>query len=455
MYSERVDFSITLALLADLHIGDGNAAKLSSLRQSVPARGDPDKEDSDPLVATICRDNKCRPWIPPTSLKGALRSLDVTPSPEAVFGEVAVGKSPSEKGQGGCLILWGGSLVDESKQQDLLLPLWEGDVTQSFIKAHVTIDRTTGAAMRARLFFREYVPKDVQFKVDGCWLGNLAEFERFVLPLFDRAARADGFPLGASTRAGNGRVRLVETQIVTTRRRLAVDAGKPTIETDENIFTVRPHPVPPTIELELHCPGPFLIVDPRRSGSANDDIDMRAYQRNAAIAELLGESLLGAVRSRASWLQQTRMGFGPDNREAIPGSDLSPCQGLFGISGHAGKLGVVSIEHLEEPADQRVYPGVALNDLTQGVVAGAVFAQQAPANVRFSLRLELTRKRQLSGDEHILFGHILKDAEQMGWKIGHSSGVGFGWFQVTQTSLENAETNAYKALEPAEEETHA
>jgi CRISPR/Cas system CSM-associated protein Csm3 (group 7 of RAMP superfamily) len=69
MYQQRVDFTLTLELLSDVHIGCGESGLLSEIRDNTK-----EQDKGDPSVLVIQRDAQKRPWLPPTSLKGAFRS---------------------------------------------------------------------------------------------------------------------------------------------------------------------------------------------------------------------------------------------------------------------------------------------------------------------------------------------------------------------------------------------
>jgi CRISPR/Cas system CSM-associated protein Csm3 (group 7 of RAMP superfamily) len=135
-------------------------------------------------------------------------------------------------------------------------------------------------------------------------------------PLIARLARADGFSLGAHSGAGYGKVRLVDEQITLLSKQATIDNCAPEIEECECELAVCAAEPPNLLELELECEGPFLIADPMRHSEIDEHTDTLTFQRDSGVAELLGSSLMGVMRSRANWLQQTRMGCAPDDHNA-------------------------------------------------------------------------------------------------------------------------------------------
>lgn len=451
MYRERLDFTLQLELLSDLHIGDGNGATLSELRK-ISERTE--EKSIDPPIATLGRDDAESPFLPPTSIKGTMRDLISSEASRLLFGEKP-DSSQDVAGSSGRLIQWGGRLIKDSHQKGLLLPYWD-ECRQSFIQTHVGIDTDTGTADDGKLFFREYIPRGLQFAIDFCWLGTWEEFGVEVLPLFNRMARPDGFSLGAASGAGFGKVRLVNIENeLEGKRTFFKDAEDsfPNVDEEVKCFKIEPDEPPDLLTLTLSCEGPFFIADPRRQGKDGDHIDTRTFQRDASVAELLGTSLIGVMRSRAHWLQQTRMGQAADVRDKKydpkMAGPLSPCQGLFGVNGSAKKLRIAEIRQVYCHSPVHVYPGIQLDDFTQAGILGAVFFVEAPGNLQFEVKLERgTSKRTLEPMESELLELLIEDAVEMGWEIGHSSGVGFGWFEVAE-AVSSSQTKDIGDLEDA------
>ena len=463
MRLERHDFTLTLELLSPLHIGNGDTERLGILR--------PAGRKSDPDVRTIVRDCNGMPWIPPTSLKGALRDLALKASRGPLFGREPGGTLDDgeiDTGAAGRLILWGGML--KGKVSDCALPYWSAD-RQSFILTRVRIDRATGAAMEGQLFLSEYVPAGANFEVQGCWQGSAVEFRQHVLPLLNRMAGDYGFGLGANGGAGFGRVRLMERAIVLKRKTLILDPQrKPTLVSSDRKFDIAPT-LEPAARLFLHCPGPVLIVDPaagenaERQGASELDTDdepnapevadrgnsLRAMMQKAAMPAIFGTSLLGVLRSRASWLQQVHMGKDPDRPDHLLESadkkdELSPCERLFGVAGWAGQLQLVKVECSAKYFDNS-YTGIALDDFTQGNIPGALFTMIAPADVWLEVHFVLDCARRETPDMYQLWKLLLDEIDEEGIELGHATGTGFGWFERVQDA---ASREAEKAQEKGE-----
>jgi CRISPR/Cas system CSM-associated protein Csm3 (group 7 of RAMP superfamily) len=314
------------------------------------------------------------------------------------------------------------------------LPKWDA-AKQTYIRPHIAIDPATGAAQDDHLFYRHYVPKGAQFTVKACWLGSADEFRNRVVPLLNRAAGRFGFPLGKASRAGFGRVQLVSDQIISgTVTKLAQDGDLPTITTSDFTQTLVPTDPASVETLTLHCEGPFLIHDPTRH-EGEFASDLMGFQRDRNIPELLGTSLLGALRSRASWLQQLMMGLCPDDRNAKYTGDfaaLTPTQRIFGMNGWAKRIRILDIEMTDCRSHIHTYPGLALDDFTQANIDGATFSIKAPGNVTFQISYTLDKQGWCDEDDKLL-AHLCADIAENGLKIGHSTGIGFGWFRVPET----------------------
>lgn len=410
MDKDRHVFTLTLELISDLHLGDGET------------RDGPTPEGrSQPVqIATLARDHRDLPWLPGTSIKGALRAIS---DDEDVFGTFE---------KGGKLILWGGELDEQSLPKKEVCKLPHYDQTKGrYSGAHVSIDPKSGAADDGKLFFRDYVPRGATFIVRCCWQGSFDDLETQLLPILNRAAGRWGFALGKASRAGFGRVRIINAGIAVTSKYLTLEEDVPGVHTEPVItLPLTPETGADTTTLTLHCEGPFIIVDPTRAREGNAESErMRSFQRDASAAELLGTSLIGALRRRAGWLQQLKMQLGPDDRGAKFGGDatkLTPVQNLFGINGWAKRIRIVALKHESTGSPVHLYPGVQLDDFTQGTMPGALFMFEAPGDVRFKVTLSVE-------PDSTLWPHLLADISTNGLKIGHKTGSGFGWFEVSET----------------------
>src|SRR5262249_7931664 len=80
MFGERYEITGTLEVLAPLHIGSGRDEAIPGVG------GKPGANVELPAVARIIVDERRRPWLPPTTLKGMLRRIaEEALSPEVVF----------------------------------------------------------------------------------------------------------------------------------------------------------------------------------------------------------------------------------------------------------------------------------------------------------------------------------------------------------------------------------
>ena len=426
MALERHDFTLTFKLLSDLHLGNGET------RTDIITISEDGKEKR-PQVARIARDFEEKPYVPGTSIKGVLRGLCKTDAQaKAIFGASA----DETSGNAGKLILWGGRI--ENVPDEGNLPYW-CKVRETYVGAHVAIDPTTGTAEDKHLFYREYIPKGATFSIDSCWQGPRDEINKLLLPLFNRAAAKIGFALGKASRAGFGRVKLEGISKVLTK---SISTSPYKMEVAHWKLDLEPT-TPNYKSFTLYCEGPFLIVDPKRAKESgeNDHVDMRTVQRDHSIPELLGTSLIGVLRSRASWLHQVAGGKPDDRNAKFDGQlgELSPVQRLFGINGWAGQFRIVGVKQVGEPTEGHIYPSVALDDFTQGAIPGALFMKQAPANASFKVDWILEQRNREDQSTKALMDSLINDIRTKGIKIGHSTGTGFGWFEMINDKIDNKE----------------
>ncbi|GGP14095.1 hypothetical protein GCM10012278_68510 [Nonomuraea glycinis] len=275
----------------------------------------------DPAEALpVALDGRDRPYVPGTSLAGALRAWmrGVDTSPEALgdlWGFVPDGKS--DAGQASrvvvhdALITTSTTLGADGTPVDLIdplsLPSREG----------VGIDRSTGAAATEFLYSRTVIPAGSYLRLELDVESTTGQIERDRARLRElRAALATGrISLGASTSGGLGVVRLLnetinEQDFTTLQGLLAVLRGELS-ETD--LASAGDADLPErrdslTVEISWKPLAPVMV---RASGDAPVIGTLPLSSRcegGSYVLNLPGRSIKGALRSHAEFIERTARG---------------------------------------------------------------------------------------------------------------------------------------------------
>jgi hypothetical protein len=450
---EQYDFSFSLELLTDTHVGAGpeGLRPLHELRsgQLVDQARKQYQErtglDGSPPIATIVRGRNDAPCIPYSGLKGALRRISDPRSHRALFG-IEPNKAQGEQGQQGKLFVWAGFPTGSLAEPPDTMPFWDQDKL-TFILPHIGSDPRRGTVAEGLLFNAEYLPAGLSFSFEGVFCGRYSEVEAALVPLFNRMAHPDGFEIGAEKTKSHGRVRLTNEQITLHKQVYASDP--PRVEESEIGITIAPTvgKSPRRIMLDIQCEGPFLIGDPlRRTG--DDAPDMSYLARRDNRPELTGEAIKHHLRRRSAWLERTtdwesRGEADKRDRKLNPGESpgaLTSTQRLFGVNGWAGLIAVERIELIDGPSDQPTLPGVMINDFTQGVISGALFEDEVAVDTRYVVTLGMRDRTWKGRDseetypndtDEKLFRRLASDLADNGLVLGRGEGHGFGWFACT------------------------
>lgn len=424
MFKNHVVIAGTLTALSPLHLGSGEARLYDAVRAQT------DKGAGEMIeVAAILRDGAGRPYLPGTSIKGALRAR--TPGPACVFGQV----DDKQDGEGvmGRLWIYGAEHKADGPLADLPYGERNGGPANAFVAARTRIDRATGTADDHKLFHAEMVPAGTTFSFRAKWLTDrtgaeleeeLAAVKAALAPL----VAAEGVALGRGGRHGQGRMRLSDV----TATLVPLDGTKKLLTE----WTLEP-PAPKTdiVRLKLTGDGPYISIDSskrQRGGKANENDPeaniLRPLKSGKDTSALTGPALLGALRARAAWLDG-----GEDDRDKVykPGDALSATERLFGVTGRRGLLAVAEIS-VVDPGTPQVFTSVKLDRFSSAPIDGALFSVEAFVDPVFevALRLETRDTEPVPEDARALFDKLLEDVEAMGLMLGHGGARGFGWFGV-------------------------
>lgn len=428
MFRNHVKIAGTLTALSPLHLGSGDTRQYDKIRAQT------DKGAGEMIeVAAIMRDGAGRPYLPGTSIKGALRAR--TPGPACVFGQV----DDKQDGEGvmGRLWIYGAEHKADGPLADLPYADETGGPANAFAAARTRIDRATGTADDHKLFHAEMVPAGTTFSFRAKWLTNLTgdELEEELAAV--KAALAplvakEGVALGRGGRHGQGRMLLSGV----TATLVPLDGAEKILAGWEEL--AGPAPTGEIIRLKLTGDGPYISIDSskRKRGKANeDDPEANKLQPLKSAKDtpaLTGTALLGALRARAAWLDG-----GKDNRDKVykPGVKLSATERLFGVTGRRGLLAVESIEAAS--CQTQTFTSVKLDRFSSAPIDGALFSVEAFVDPVFdvALRLETRGEEPVPEEAQALFDRLLEDVEAMGLMLGHGGARGFGWFGVAKTDI--------------------
>lgn len=206
-----------LTTISPLHIGNGDVVTHDQIKNA----DGPDGTHSD--IQAVVRDQQGRPCIPGSALKGVLRSwaeqfLDTQHrfQVDRIFG-------PRDQKVTGIEAGWGEFCAALSMHPDAnmladfekFVPYWRQD-SLTGVMSHVCIDRETGAAAHNKLFYEEFVPERIAFRVEIDATRLKDDEIALLLAILEQGASHPIFPyqFGANGADGWGRMqwKLVSVQ---------------------------------------------------------------------------------------------------------------------------------------------------------------------------------------------------------------------------------------------------
>lgn len=201
-FEERWLIRGELVTLSKLHLGDGGFVTREGL--VAPSREDPLRNE--PVeVASVATDATGRPYLPGSTLKGALRSWLARRTGDQSLIEELLGSKivAEENAQGSRTEFWDSPAVELPAGE--ALPYWCAQRLTG-VEASVAIDRRTRTAAHEKLFHREFVPAGTSFEVTvacrGCYPEGL---EEILVALAGFDFEEDPVTLGSSEGDGWGR----------------------------------------------------------------------------------------------------------------------------------------------------------------------------------------------------------------------------------------------------------
>ena len=151
----------TLTTITPLHIGSGATTILDKIKD--------EKKDRKADIAAVATDHGNKPYIPGATLKGNMRAYlrqsGLDKSSKTEFEKLFGSDDPKgENSCGGALEFLNATGSSPSDYDGNNIPYWN-NMRLTGVSASAVIDRQTRTAANQKLFYTEYVPKGISFKV--------------------------------------------------------------------------------------------------------------------------------------------------------------------------------------------------------------------------------------------------------------------------------------------------
>ncbi len=401
----RIEYAFTLTNVTALHIGSGDTRAATG--KEIKAR-DPQATTGFEIATILTAGGD--PWLPGSTLKGALRAQAGPATVKALFGELP--QDSSTPLAPGCATVFG-AVASGAKV---------------ILRRRNRVHPGTGAAEANLLFAQEWVAPGARFALrvilsvppgDPDQLG--AAFEA-ILAQF---AAPRGLPAAKDKADGMGRLRLDGP---VTKRVHRFTNGAWTEQSATPLSLPAPATVTRLHSLTLTCPGPYLArgpVETRRHGAETRQTTMP--ERDGNLPLLAPSGVSGALRKRAEWLI-ARDGLANPARRCTTSSgqrDLTAAERLFGAEGYRAAL-TVDVHGISRTGTS-THTMVPLDPLTQAPLQGiGPFNIAADHGVKATL--DLDARRDLDDDEKALLDALVADIGRDGLMLGAMTTKGFGWF---------------------------
>jgi len=486
----RVRIRGQLSCLSDLHVGDGDS-DLWKARPKVEGREAPEL-DTDPGYHRVCLTPHGVPYIPGSSLRGALRALlpadnDLT---RRLFGYVD--RSPKDGAapgvQGGRLRFFDAFRTgppapapnQEPNQEPP--PYWHPDRATA-ARHSVKIDPITGTAEHRKLYSHELVPAGsvftLELEADDLTRDELCQ----LLGLLARWCENDQTGLGAKRGKGWGRVAWhgKSVRALTPAGLQAwlgaaqswidaadADASAPPPSPDPHFTDLTADIKPATppaaqapalLGYRLLMDGPHLVNEPgyRRTRLTKDEKQrglehppaLEYSRRPDGTAILPGKGLVGVLRGRARRIIASiaHLHLGAEPSAASSAAETLSAW-VFGAAGRRGALWISDAEPLpkdsSKPHEQMFN---AIDRFTGGVKAGALFQANARSDGSYQGRLQLEHRRldEDAGTDHPqwwkgLLLLLARDALEGELAVGWGKARGYGALRVRLAADAGANT---------------
>ncbi len=428
----RDDLSLTVSVLSPLHVGSG-AIEIQTFDEGT-------KSEASAEVSLLQRSSSRAPWLPGSTLKGALSDLALDigiKSAIDLFGTGGATEGAETGGQRGCLTVYGA----------------DSENAETFSERRNAIHSGTGASKKNYLFAKEMVDVGSGFllrlRLETIGTRQRDDLLADVTRLLSCFAATNGHALGSSKSAFFGRLKLASPIIC---RSQSFSKTGWSAETQSEIRVADVNVTKETI-LNMSCPGPYLakggvrveLIPNARRTQGNDDTKEVTFparfpaktHKTATLSKgrapraprLAGSGVKGAMLKRAQWLVRLAELRGEDEEYvAVQTSagerQLGVVQRVFGGEGYRARLNI-SVTNIASKGVSR-HPSIRLDPITQAPYKGALFEIEADFGISFDLGLSWFKPPR--NDEQELLELLRQDIDQNGLKLGMGTTKGFGWF---------------------------
>lgn len=448
-----------LTLKTPLSLGAGHATPIT-------LEGDSEER----YVISVARDAAQRPYIPASSLKGALNALAVQSGMDQAVRDRLFGRKMEKSTEPGLRetekstepgLVEFCNLMSSDLPTDSVLPNWQiKNHSHTANLPHAVRDRDYGTAKDQLLFLEQVVPPDSRFGFE-CTARGADENDIAALLGLLQLAGADDTPLrlGGGKAADNGRI---SWQLGEIRRLASLDAlwkalAAPGAEIRpdlwSNPFAAKVNLPPanlsmaasgwlnlPALELNFHTP--FLCYERQiRTEDNKCEPHGKPRKNHHGIPILPAASLHGALRAQAERILRTLAhdqggktphGYrvpGVTTPDAAAGLDLASI--LFGAPGWRSLLRIGDFA-VKGSAEYLSHDMLAIDRLTGGGKEHAKFKVEALDCPTLTGKISLDTRRLGKLEKRIadqalgLLAHVLRDLDESDIALGYGAAKGYG-----------------------------
>ncbi len=443
-----------------LLIGDGG------VRRAPPPGGPEDADKVELATAAKTRHGTHMvAAIPGTSLKGAMRA-----AAGAGITDRAFGKMEKKKPDGDPPTRVGGLITFSDAPATDSAVAGEGESwrpeTRTCQRASTAIDDRLGVADEHKLYYFEYVPAGVTFKItltgksydaDGQRLTDLLAALRPGLAALGSGRAVLGAAIqngwGAFSWVSSPRVRKMPASGIAGWMNLRAENGERKGIFDA-VAQADPEPVGlpaperksgrVSIAVELEMNGPLLVNDASRTGTAEQNKPSHAASRHGSKTFVPEKSIRGVLRHQAERILRT-MGAQVAEDPKIQGKDDlpklagHPAHALFGAAGWRAPFEVSEFTaDAEAPIQRQEF--VAIDRFTGGGIERRKYNAEGARGVTLKgrLRLDVARLALARGGVECLglLALTLRDLAEGDVSLGWGAGRGYGAVKKLSVSLD-------------------
>ncbi len=419
----RVRISGFLEVKSPLHIGNGETTETVKIENA--NKKSQNKDKTTVLVDAVCKDSNGKPYLPATSLRGALRARrGDTALASKLFGKTREDSHlDTEAGMG------------KLRCYDAVADV---EPISLSLRSGIKLDPLLGVVDTHKLYTREVVPCGSRFtltvEVDQVVDKELAA----LLGLLESLGVQIAGGLGAGKSKDQGRLKwaleridVIDAEALTEWAQnddTSLPWKKLNSEISANQSLLLSSPVTVDFELEFHTPWIVDAPERRRVKSAIEPQppDLEFSRTDDGHAWLPASTLKGWLRGRSRRILMTLL-VGRGCTQTLAKAQVDALlKEIFGATDRAGWL-IVSDAYSQRPAAAHHQQFVAINRFTGGSSDGALYDVNAASPCTVSGRLGWKSTVSASGDWRLgLFAMLARDAMEGDLVLGWGKGRGFG-----------------------------